>query len=210
MQNKPERLGLALIVSGPSGTGKSTVCNLLRKRRPDLKFSVSCTTRPPRPNEKDTKEYYFLSQDEFDAKIADNQFIEYATVHGNSYGTLRSEIMNRVIDGEDVLLDIDVQGALQIKEFIKDDQLLAKCVEFAFIAPPSFAELENRLRSRATETEDAIAVRLTNSKSEFEAWNKYDFLIINKDIDEAVDDMEKLIHILHQSTKRLKLSGFFK
>ena len=183
MQNKPEKFGLALIVSGPSGAGKSTVCNLLRKRRPDLKFSVSCTTRSPRPGEKDGKEYYFLSQEEFDAKIAENQFIEHATVHGNSYGTLRSEILDRVIDGEDVLLDIDVQGALLIREFIKNDQFLAKCVEFAFIGPPNFAELENRLRLRATETEEAIAVRLKNAKNELEKWDKYDFLIINKDID---------------------------
>ena len=209
MTNKPAKLGLALIVSGPSGAGKSTVCELLRKKRPDLKFSVSCTTRGPRPGEKDGEDYYFLSSEDFAAKVAENQFIEHATVHGNSYGTLRSEIIDRINQGEDVLLDIDVQGALQIKKYVKNDDLLARCVEFVFIGPPSFEELERRLRSRGTETEEAIAVRLKNASDELEKWNEYDYLVINKELDKAVDDMEHLIDILHKCTKRLKDSGFF-
>lgn len=209
MTNKPAKLGLALIVSGPSGAGKSTVCEILRKKRPDIRFSVSCTTRAPRPGETDGKDYHFISPEEFAAKVAENQFIEYATVHENSYGTLRSEIIDRIESGEDVLLDIDVQGALQIKEYVKNDELLAKCVEFAFIGPPDFAELERRLRSRGTETEEAISVRLKNARDELEKWDEYDYLIINKDLDKAVDDMEHLIDILHKCTKRLKDSGFF-
>lgn len=209
MKRKPAKLGLALIVSGPSGAGKSTVCDLLRQQLPGLQFSVSCTTRAPRADEENGKDYYFLSSEEFAAKVADNQFIEHATVHGNSYGTLRSEIIERINKGEDVLLDIDVQGALQIKEYAKNDPLLEKCVEFTFIGPPSFAELEKRLRLRGTETEESIAVRLKNAKEELEKWQEYDFLIINKEIEKAVDDMEHLIDILHKKTKRLKESGFF-
>lgn len=209
MTDKPAKLGLALIVSGPSGAGKSSVCELLRAKHPELQFSVSCTTRGPRPGEKDGENYYFLSSEEFAAKVAENQFIEHATVHGNSYGTLRSEIFDRVNNGEDVLLDIDVQGALQIKEYVKSDDFLAQCVEFAFIGPPDFAELERRLRTRGTETEEAITIRLKNARYELEKWNEYDYLIINKDLDKAVDDMEHLIDILHKCTKRLKDSGFF-
>lgn len=209
MSNQSEKLGLALIVSGPSGAGKSTVCELLRQKHPELHFSVSCTTRAPRPGEIDRKDYCFLTSDEFAVKVAANEFIEYASVHGNSYGTLRSEIVDQVANGNDVLLDIDVQGALQIREYIKDDELMAKCVEFAFIGPPDFLELERRLRSRGTEDEDTVQLRLQNAMDELNKWQEYDFLIINKDLDQTVKDMENLIDILHKSTKRMKKSGFF-
>ena len=199
MDGKDEKLGFALIVSGPSGTGKSTVCDLVREKHPELQFSISCTTRAPRGEEVDGREYHFLSKDEFSAKVADNQFIEHATVHGNSYGTLRSEILDRVNKGEDVLLDIDVQGAMQIKEYIKQDPLLGKCIKSLFIAPPSFAILENRLRSRATDSQEAITVRLKNAKDELEKQDEYDFVIINNELDKAVDEMENLIGKLRSS-----------
>jgi guanylate kinase len=200
MDHKGAKFGLALIISGPSGTGKSTVCDLVRERYPGLQFSISCTTRSPRGGEVDGKEYHFLSKDEFAAKVADNQFIEHATVHGNSYGTLRSEIFDRVNKGEDVLLDIDVQGAMQINEYIKNDPVLAKCIKSLFIAPPSFAVLENRLRSRATDSPEAISVRLKNAKDELEKQDEYDFVIINNELDKAVDDMENLINSLRNSS----------
>ena len=122
---------------------------------------------------------------------------------------MRSEIIDRVTKGEDVILDIDVQGALQIKKHIKNMPILEKCVEFVFIGPPDVAELEKRLRSRGTETEESIAVRLQNARNELEKWAQYDYLIINKEIDKTVDDMEHLIDIMHKSTKRLTKSGFF-
>jgi len=209
MKNKTSKFGLALIVSGPSGTGKSTVCDLLMKRNPQLKFSISCTTRPPRSGEENGREYHFLTADAFAAHIADDLFIEYASVHDHHYGTLRSEIIDRVTQGEDVILDIDVQGAMQIKKHIQNMSVLEKCVEFVFIGPPDFAELEKRLRSRGTETEESIAIRLQNARNELEQWAQYDYLIINKEIDQTVDDMENLIDILHKSTKRLTKSGFF-
>jgi guanylate kinase len=212
MQNSEKKrngkLGVAVIVSGPSGTGKSTVCDELKKLVPDLGFSISCTTRSPRPGEEDGREYYFISRDEFKSKIDKNLFIEYAEVHGNFYGTLRSEVIDRVSAGRDVVLDIDVQGAMQIKKYAESDELLADSLELVFIGPPSFEELENRLRSRATETEEAIQLRLKNAESELEQWHKYEYLIINNELDEAVSDMKAFLDIMHKSTKRLTNPGF--
>jgi len=213
MQNnqrkKPDRLGIALIVSGPSGTGKSTVCDELKKLEPGLKFSVSCTTRSSRPGEENGREYYFISEDEFKSKVDKDLFIEYAEVHGNYYGTLRSEIIDRVSAGEDVLMDIDVQGAMQIKEYAEEDEVLSNSIELVFIGPPNFEELEHRLRSRATESEESIQVRLKNAKAELEKWHEYGFLVINKELGKAVADMKAFLDVMHKSTKRLKDSGFY-
>lgn len=206
---KPPRLGIALIVSGPSGAGKSTVCGNLFKKHPELEFSVSCTTREPRKGEIDGKDYHFIDKKEFQRRIENNEFLEHADVHGNFYGTLKSEIIDRVEAGKDVLLDIDVQGALQVRESSKNNPLLGKCSEFVFLGPPSFGELERRLRSRGTEKEESILKRLDNAKSELEHWKDYDYLIVNKDVEQAVQDMENLIEMLHKSTKRLDDSRFF-
>ncbi len=206
---KPPRLGIALIVSGPSGAGKSTVCQALRKIKGDLHFSVSCTTREPRPGEKDGIEYYFIGNDEFKRRIENDEFIEHADVHGHLYGTLRKEVIDFVKKGRDVLLDIDVQGAMQIRSKTENDEVLRSSTEFVFIGPPNFTELERRLRSRATETEDAIRTRLENARKELDCWDKYDYLLINKDIDKTVEDLKCLLDILHKSTKRLEDSGFY-
>ncbi len=206
---KTQRLGIALIVSGPSGAGKSTVCNLLRQKYPELEFSVSCTTREPRNGEIDGKDYHFIDKKEFQRRIKNNQFLEHADVHGNFYGTLKSEIIDRVESGKDVLLDIDVQGAIQVRKSSKKNSLIGKCSEYVFLGPPSFEELERRLRSRGTEKEESIRKRLDNAKSELEHWKNYDYLIINKDVEQAVKDMGNLIEMLHKSTKRLEDAGFF-
>jgi guanylate kinase len=206
---KTQRLGIALIVSGPSGAGKSTVCNLLRQKHPELEFSVSCTTREPRNGEIDGKDYHFIDKKEFQRRIENNQFLEHADVHGNFYGTLKSEIIDRVESGKDVLLDIDVQGAIQVRKSSEKKSLIERCSEYVFLGPPSFEELERRLRSRGTEKEESIRKRLDNAKSELEHWKNYDYLIINKDVEQAVKDMENLIEMLHKSTKRLEDAGFF-
>jgi len=208
-QNKqPERVGVALVVSGPSGTGKSTVCTQLKELVPELGFSISCTTRAPRQGEIDGREYYFISKEEFYKKRDQGLFIEYAEVHGNFYGTLKSEVLDKVSIGQDVLLDIDVQGALQIKKSAENDELLAKSLELVFIGPPSFTELERRLRSRATESEESIQLRLKNAEAELEQWQEYEYLIINNELENAVSDMKAFLDIMHKKSKRLKNPGF--
>ena len=153
-------LGSIIVLSGPSGVGKSTIIKKVREKMPDLRFSVSCTTRPPRTGEKADVDYHFLSKEEFLRRRENGDFIESAEVFANYYGTLKSEVMSIAENGENVLLDIDVQGALQIMEKAKNDSMLAKEVEFIFIVPPSMAELERRLRSRATDSEEQITLRL--------------------------------------------------
>ena len=177
--NQNSRLGVILIVSGPSGTGKTTICTRVREEMPELKFSVSCTTRAPRAGEQHGKDYYFLSREEFRSKIDNGEFIEYAEVFSNYYGTLKSEVIDRVKLGEDVFLDIDIQGAMQIRQCSKQDSLLGTCCEFIFIAPPSLEELEKRLRTRASDSEEQIMQRLSKSTLEISYWKHYDYLVIN-------------------------------
>ena len=206
---KPPRLGVAIIVSGPSGAGKSTVTEQLRTQQSELEFSVSCTTRKPRCGETDGENYFFISEQEFRDRISAGDFLEYAEVHGNLYGTLLTEITDRVKYGCDVLLDIDIQGAMQIKKYAKTNKLLQKCLETIFIAPPSFEELERRLRNRATENEKSIQLRLSNAKNELTQWTEYEYLIINKNVDTAVADLNAFFNIMRKKTKRLQHSGFF-
>lgn len=201
--NKNSRLGVALIVSGPSGTGKSTVCSRVRTAMPELKFSVSCTTRAPRAGEQHGRDYYFLSVEEFKARIANREFIEYAEVFGNYYGTLKSEVIDRVNSGEDVFLDIDIQGAMQIRQCSLQDPLLGKCCEFIFVAPPSLEELERRLRNRASDSEEQILKRLGKSTVEISHWKSYDYLIINDVLETAVEEMQSLIRMTRKATKRM-------
>lgn len=204
----PIRYGMVLILSGPSGAGKSTLTSRALAEFPDLSFSISCTTRALRGGEKDGVDYYFLSREKFEEHIANGDFLEYACVHGNFYGTLRSEVARRVEEGRDVILDIDVQGAQKILERAEKDELLAKCVETVFIAPPSRAELERRLRGRGTDSEESIAKRLGNAGRELSCWKQYKYLVINDDADKAYENFRGLILALRSSTKRLKEDPF--
>ncbi|MEG1979390.1 MAG: guanylate kinase [Victivallaceae bacterium] len=198
-----EQLGSLIVVSGPSGVGKSTVCKIVRENLPELEFSVSCTTRRPRPGEVHGREYYFITPEEFESRIADEAFVEYAGVFDNYYGTLKSEVIDRVKAGKDVFLDIDVQGAMQIQQAAKNDQLLGKVSEFIFIGPPSLAELERRLRGRGTENAEQLALRLSKSKTELAYWKKYNYLIINDQVDNAAEEMLGLIRSFRLKTSRM-------
>ena len=200
--NNYKQLGAILVVSGPSGAGKSTICKELLKNK-NLHFSISCTTRKPRPGEINGKDYFFITVDEFEKRIENNEFIEYADVHGNYYGTLKKEVIQLVEKGCNVLLDVDVQGAMKIKKTALNDEFLKKCTEYIFIAPPSFNELEKRLRGRGTELEDVVLKRLTNAKKELELCMEYDYLVVNKVAENAVDEMNSILVSLNKKTKRI-------
>lgn len=198
-----KRLGTIMIISGPSGAGKSTLLSKLRERIPELCFSVSCTTRKPRPGEEHGVHYYFLSKEEFETRIAANEFIEHARVFDNYYGTLYSEVADRVKAGQDVFLDIDVQGAMLIKKRAMNDDLLKKCVEFVFIAPPSYAELESRLRGRGTETEEVIQKRLGEASKEMAFWPEYDYLLINECSVSGAEDLQHMLQGFRSRCQRI-------
>ena len=202
LSDAPARTGMILILSGPSGSGKSTIYTAARGGLGGIEFSVSCTTRQPRPGEVDGRDYYFITREKFDALVAEHAFAEHAEVHGNCYGTLKSELLDRVRRGIDVLLDIDVQGAAQLRALCADSAEFCEACEFIFIMPPSFEELERRLRARGTETEESILRRLANAKGEMEHANEYDHIIVNDDLDRAVREFTKLILGLRNHPKR--------
>lgn len=196
---KASRMGSVVIMSGPSGAGKSTVCQKMFARRSGIGFSVSCTTRQPRPGEIDGVHYYFLTMEEFKKRVTAGEFLEWAEVHGNCYGTLLSEVGPRVMAGEDVVLDIDVQGHDQIVERIRQQPWGAALLS-VFLVPPSYAELERRLRGRGTDSEEAIIRRLGNAKGEMQHWRDYDYVVVNGDAEEASREFEAIIMAAHCRT----------
>ena len=198
-----KKLGSAIVISGPSGVGKSTVCSRVREMFPDLQFSISCTTRKPRPGEVDGVHYYYLSKEEFEKRIANGDFIEYARVFDNIYGTLASEVIERVTAGQDVFLDIDVQGAIQIQEAAEKNDLLKKVCEFIILAPPSFEILENRLRSRASDSAEQIEMRLAKARHELSFFRKYNYLVVNDDLETAAANVAAIIRCAGLRTDRL-------
>lgn len=177
---------LLLIVSSPSGAGKTTLCNRLREEFPQLRFSVSHTTRKPRPNEVDGREYHFTDKETFTRMIEENAFAEWAHVHGNLYGTSLSEIEVARNTANGVLFDVDYQGARQIKA--RMPQAVG-----VFILPPSLAELERRLRGRGTEDEPTTLRRLQAAKGEIEHYGFFDYVIVNDDIQRAYDNLRALV-----------------
>ncbi len=179
--------GIVVVLSGPSGSGKSSIYRKALATLPNFEFSVSCTTRSPREGEVDGKDYHFVSRDEFERLASEGAFVECAEVHGNRYGTLKSELLDRTARGADVLLDIDVQGAAQIRNLCAKDPELKRLCLFLFIAPPSLEILEQRLRGRASETEESLRRRLANASQELSHANKYDETIVNDELDRAVE-----------------------
>ena len=200
--NEAGRSGLILILSGPSGSGKSSIYKLAIGDLGAIEFSVSCTTRAPRPGEVDGRDYHFITREEFDRLVSEGAFAEHAEVHGNCYGTLKSELTGRVRRGIDVLLDIDVQGAAQLRALCADSDEFCRACVFIFIMPPSFEELERRLRARATETEESILRRLANAKGEMAHASEYDHIIVNDDLARTVQEFISLIRGLRDDPKR--------
>ena len=174
--------GKTFIISGPSGVGKSTVLKELFQDRDDLYFSVSATTRPPRPGEIDGVHYHFTDVDEFRKMISEDAFLEYAEYVGNFYGTPLPPVREMLAKGQDILFDIDVQGAAQLRKNMPD-------ARFLFILPPSMEELERRLRGRGLDSEEVILRRLANARAEMQEAPHYDALIVNDDLDTAYDHL---------------------
>ncbi|MFM2169911.1 MAG: guanylate kinase [Verrucomicrobiota bacterium] len=172
----PARTGTLLLVSGPSGSGKTTLCRRLADDQ-EAHYSISCTTRAARPGEVHGRDYFFLSREEFDKKIACGDFLEHATVHGNSYGTLKSEVLQFIHKGMDVVMDIDVQGAVQVRS-CTDPEIRRALVDL-FVMPPTDEELAARLTGRKTDSEEVIALRLKNAIEEMSHWHEYQYRLIS-------------------------------
>lgn len=179
------RLGTALVLSAPSGAGKTTLVHRLLKDFPDFAFSISCTTRAPRAGEVDGRDYHFLSRERFDVMRREGAFAEWAQVHGNYYGTPLGPLREILASGRDVLLDVDVQGAAQLSLSLHNATTV-------FILPPSMKELERRLRSRGTDSGDVIATRLANARREIAEARWFDSIIVNDDLDRACGELHAL------------------
>ncbi len=190
MSNQFTRFGILFVISAPSGAGKTTLCDALRQS-PDFVYSVSCTTRPPRPNEIDGEDYRFISESEFQARVQRGEFLEHANVHGHFYGTLAEPIISNLKNGVDVLIDIDTQGAENIRK--ASAEFVRKSLSDVFIMPPDLDELRRRLSKRGSETPEQIELRLRNAAGEMKLWRDYRYTIISKSMEE---DLQKFRHIM--------------
>lgn len=170
------RTGMLLVVSGPSGSGKTTLCRRLADAG-EARYSISCTTRPPRPGEQNGLDYHFLDRTDFEARLAAGDFLEHAEVHGNFYGSLKSEVVTHLDEGVDVVMDIDVQGAEQIRHCA--DPLIRRAFVDLFVMPPDEDELRARLSGRGTDSAETIALRMVNALDEMSHWSGYTYLLLS-------------------------------
>ncbi len=187
--------GLLIVVSGPSGAGKGTLCKALLAKHNNLTLSISATTRQPRRGERNRESYYFVSEKEFTEMIRQNDFLEWAKVYDNYYGTPKKPVLDMLNSGNDVLLEIDVQGALQVKKEFSDGV-------FIFIFPPSIEELKSRIKCRGTETPEAMSKRIKSVYDELKYVYEYDYIVINDNIDKAVEELSAIITAEKCKTKR--------
>lgn len=188
--------GLLIVLSGPSGVGKGTVRKaLFESEGHNFTYSISMTTRQPREGEVDGEDYYFVTREEFEKRIEEGKFLEYAEFVGNYYGTPIDKVEQNIADGKEVVLEIEVEGARQVKEKMPD-------AVFIFIAPPSFNALYERLKRRGTERQEVITERLAKARRELRLMNDYDYIVINDEVNNAADRIRAIIRAEHASTKR--------
>ncbi|MGP1254624.1 MAG: guanylate kinase [Kiloniellales bacterium] len=186
-ERRVARRGLVLVISSPSGAGKTTIARGLLASEPELSLSVSCTTRPKRPGEVEGRDYRFVSQDRFAEMVEAGDFLEHAVVHDHRYGTPRGPVEEVLAAGQDVLLDIDWQGAKQVRQTVERD------VVSVFVLPPSLAELERRLFARAADAENVIRRRLQNALVEIERWEDYDYVVVNRVAEAALAEVRAIL-----------------
>ena len=198
-----KRRGLMLVLSSPSGAGKTTISRQLLGREPDLSMSVSATTRPPRPGEVDGKDYFFITKEKFHEMVENDEFLEHALVFENSYGTPRAPVEAALGAGKDVLFDVDWQGTQQLREKAKNDLVSI------FILPPSKDELENRLRNRAQDPEDVIAKRMAKASDEMSHYDEYNYIVVNVDVEDSVGEVRSILTAERLvKDRRVGLHGF--
>lgn len=195
----PNASPLLVVISAPSGGGKTTLCHQLLAARPDMTRAVTCTTREPRKGEQDGADYYFLDATSFLKRVQAGNFLEHATVYGHSYGILKSEVLGKLRAGTDVLLNVDVQGAATIRERAGEDPELKRALVSVFLTPPSAAILEKRLRRRGTEAPAAVQKRLSVARQEVVQWKNFDYLLISTSIEE---DLRRMLAIVQAEKMR--------
>ncbi|WJH39549.1 guanylate kinase [Aliirhizobium terrae] len=200
-QSSIARRGLMLVLSSPSGAGKSTIARNLLENDENLEISISVTTRQRRPSEIAGKHYHFISIPQFERMRDSGELLEWAEVHGNFYGTPREPVEAAMAEGRDMLFDIDWQGALQLQEKMKAD------IVSIFVLPPTMTELQSRLHRRAEDSEEVIRTRLLNSRSEIEHWREYDYVIVNDDLDEAFRNVNCIVNA--ERVRRDRRHGLF-
>lgn len=190
---------LLILISAPSGGGKTTLCQQLLAARPDMTRAITCTTRAPRPGEKNGVDYYFLAPAEFERRVAAGEFIEHATVFGRSYGLLRAELLDKLRLGRDVLLNVDVQGAATLRTRLQTEAELKRALVTVFLTPPSLAMLEERLKKRASDAPEEIRKRLGLARQEIAQWEYFDYLLISDSIPE---DLRRMLVIVEAEKLR--------
>ncbi len=193
---------LLVVISAPSGGGKTTLCQQILAARPDMMRAITCTTREPRGAEKDGVDYYFLDAGSFLKRVQAGNFLEHATVFGNSYGTLKSEVLGKLRSGRDVLLNVDVQGAATIRKCAEEDAELKRALVTVFLTPPTTAVLEERLRKRGTDTTADIKKRLGVSRQEIAQWKNFDYLIISRGVGDDLRQMQAIVEAEKMRTER--------
>jgi guanylate kinase len=196
---RPAVSPLLVLISAPSGGGKTTLCQQLLAARPQMTRAVTCTTRPPRAGERDGVDYHFLDAGSFLKRVHAGEFLEHATVYGNSYGMLKAEVLGKLRQGKDVLLNVDVQGAATIRQKAQEDPELKRALVSVFLTPPSMSILEERLRRRATDSDAVIQKRLGVARQEIAQWKQFDYLLLSASIEE---DLRRMLAIVEAEKMR--------